>query len=147
MQVRATCFVLATLFAFVAAGCGSSGEMPLGRVSGTVTLNNQPVTSGAIYFVPQKGPGASGTLDAQGRFVLTTYSSGDGAVLGPHTIYFAPLTDGTHLDNYSEADYIANKPPPAAPTQEFLPAMYLSPSSSKLTREVLAGRNTLELSL
>ncbi len=122
--------------------------MPLGRVSGKVTFNNQPVTSGVVYFVPQKGgPGASGALDAEGRYTLTTNTSGDGAVLGPHKIYFAPVTDDTVLDGYSEQDYLDNKPPPEAPKREFLPAMYLSPSSSGLAHEVTSGSNTLDFSL
>ncbi len=127
-------------------GCGS-GEMPLGRVSGTVTLDGQPVSGGIIHFMPQSGPAATGVIDASGRYNLTTYSEGDGAVIGSHTIYFAPNSDDSHMEGYSEADYAANKPPPEAPQAKFLPKRYLTPSSSGLSREVAVGSNDFPLQL
>ena len=55
-------------------GCGSD-EMPTTAVSGTVTVDGIPATSGLVYFVPLKGPSAAGKLDSEGHFQLSTRSS------------------------------------------------------------------------
>jgi len=75
-------------------GCGG-GEFDTTAVSGTVTFDGQPVTSGRIRFVPQgdstiTGKPAQGEVQPDGTFVLTTYDEGDGAVVGRHRVYYAP---------------------------------------------------------
>ena len=126
-----------------AAGCGGDG-MPLGSVSGQVTYKGQVVPDGIICFVPEQGPAASSPIDAQGRYRLTTYSTGDGAVLGTHKVYFAPAGDtGGADENVVESAEVP--PPPADP--KYLPHKYRSPETSGLTREVQAGSNTFDFDL
>lgn len=76
------------------AGCGSGVEkFPLVAVSGTVTCEGKPVPNAIVFFEPVKSgaSAASGkqgfaTTDAEGHFVVSTYSDNDGAVKGKHII-------------------------------------------------------------
>src|SRR4051812_37296397 len=55
---------------FVTLGCGGPQAA---RVSGTVTLDDQPLTKGSVTFNPVgTGALASGQIDAQGRYQLRT---------------------------------------------------------------------------
>jgi hypothetical protein len=67
-------------------GCGRDPELlPAVPAAGTVTLDGKPVSKGTIHFQPEKGRPASGAID-DGRFTLTTYEEGDGAVAGKHKV-------------------------------------------------------------
>jgi len=67
----------------VVQGCATSDPDQVAAVpaSGTVTYKGQPVASGEIQFVPEKGRPAVGKIES-GRFRMTTYSDGDGAIPG-----------------------------------------------------------------
>src|SRR4051794_29291174 len=74
-------------------GCsGSAGRPPLARVSGTVTHNGKPVTSGSVVFTPagdsqsSAARVATGQIESDGSYTLTTFDTGDGAVLGQHVV-------------------------------------------------------------
>ena len=72
------------LLAVLIAGCG--GGLDLIPVSGTVTLDGQPVDGAAVVFVPVAGgPAASGSTDAGGKFRLTTVNQ-PGAVPGEYNV-------------------------------------------------------------
>ena len=83
--------VWATLAAATATvgGCGPS-TMPVGQVSGRVTVHGEPAPGGRIYFVPEQGPSAAGLIDSNGQYQLTTRTAGDGAVVGTHRVHFGP---------------------------------------------------------
>lgn len=73
------------------AGC-TKGGLKLLPVSGTVTLDGQPVPDAAVLFIPvQGGPPASATTDAQGRFQLATNNQ-PGAVPGEHRVTITKQT-------------------------------------------------------
>ncbi len=79
---------LALLFTGVVfSGCGGRDpdELPTVAASGTVTYKDKPVEKGTIHFQPRKGRPASGVIDG-GKFSLSTYQPGDGAVVGKHDI-------------------------------------------------------------
>lgn len=82
------------LLPVVNAGCGSGlKEFPCETASGVVLCKGKPVREAQVYFTPKaKGksaevgkPGFSWT-DEEGRFVLSTYGEGDGAVVGEHVV-------------------------------------------------------------
>lgn len=58
----------------LAAGCGGKG-----KVSGTVTLDGQPLPAGTITFVPSTGPGAAGKIE-DGNYSVTGVPVGKVAV-------------------------------------------------------------------
>jgi len=67
------------------AGCGHGLDYTA-KVAGTVTVNGQPAKAFNIIFHPAQGRPATGITDDQGRFSLTTFDPGDGAVLGEHVV-------------------------------------------------------------
>lgn len=97
---RVTVAIGLVTVAFFLAGCGDGDQFETAPVSGTVTLNGEPVTAGTIMLSPISdgdsqltGKGAAGPVQEDGSFVLTTYEEGDGAILGKHRLaYAAPMT-------------------------------------------------------
>ena len=77
----AVAFVLAAL---TGGGCGRGPQVV--PVSGVVEVDGVPLKSGAITVVPDDGRAASGTIGTDGRFTLTTFVPGDGALLGRHRV-------------------------------------------------------------
>ena len=86
-------------------------------------------------FVPQEGRGAAGVIDEQGNYVLSTYSDGDGAIIGVYKIAVYPAKGGFEDDTLP-----ANYRP--------IPTHYQSIGSSGLEREVKKGeKNVINLDL
>ena len=67
------------------AGCGSGGPKIV-PVSGSVTIDGQPLTYGHVQVLPAGWRPASGRLDGSGRFVLTTTTPNDGCPVGTHPV-------------------------------------------------------------
>lgn len=82
-RVFALGFVMAA--SVVAMGCGDGRPQRL-PVSGIVKIDGVPVTKGFITFVPDNGRSASGDIDSQGRFTLSSYKPGDGVIQGTHNV-------------------------------------------------------------
>lgn len=85
------------LVACLLAGCGGGDEFSTASVAGTVTMNGQPVNGGSITFVPiadgegnLAGKPASGPVQEDGAFTLSTYQENDGAVIGKHRVMYSP---------------------------------------------------------
>jgi len=72
-------------------GCGPSYPQTF-PVSGTVRLAGQPVAGAAVVFTPDEGQQATGTTDKSGRFELSTFQLGDGALPGTHRVTVAKTT-------------------------------------------------------
>jgi hypothetical protein len=73
------------LAVFLLAGCGSRGE--LGRVSGTITLDGQPLPNAFVVFAPT-GPGTSsrGRTDAGGHYEMMFTDREKGAWIGENLV-------------------------------------------------------------
>lgn len=91
-----------TLALSLLVGCGSSSGK--GRVTGKVTAAGQPVTGGSITFAPLAAPTAgaeggarpaTGRVAEDGTFTLSTDEDGDGALLGRHSVVYAPPSAAT----------------------------------------------------
>ena len=74
-------------------GCSSDPNMPkLGKVSGKVTYKGKPLDAGRVVFTPATGKGgetgqdATGEIDSDGTYEMTTFNTGDGAILGQHIV-------------------------------------------------------------
>jgi hypothetical protein len=72
-------------------GCGPNNGLTMGRVSGLVTFNGQPVELGDILFVPDaskgnKGVPAMGQIGKDGRYTMSSQESGDGVIAGFHKV-------------------------------------------------------------
>jgi hypothetical protein len=78
-------FVLAIVAAgIVTAGCDDRPRRV--PVAGLVLIDGQPLTQGYVRVVPADGHPATGEIDAQGRFRLTTIDEGDGCIAGTHPV-------------------------------------------------------------
>jgi len=78
-------FVLLATALGLTAGCGD-GRPQRVPVAGTVTVDGKPLTAGFIRVVPDDARPATGKIDADGRFRLTTFDERDGCVTGTHRV-------------------------------------------------------------
>jgi hypothetical protein len=85
-RFRIYAFLGAALSCCTLAGCKHSGELETAPVSGLVRFDGKPLATGTVTFVPQRGRAASGPIRADGTFELSTYSSGDGAIVGKNKV-------------------------------------------------------------
>lgn len=84
-------FATGLLIASITIGCGQSED--LGRVVGVVKIDGRPYSGGKVIFNPiapegsnVAGRSGTGRLDAEGRYELSTFVAGDGALVGPHSV-------------------------------------------------------------
>jgi len=111
----------------VASGCGNRPNLPpTARVSGTVTLDGQPLPRGTVQFVPDTaqgtaGPSGVGCIDEEGRFEIST-AGVQGAIVGHHKISVT-----------AEAEYDQTQ---ISMGRSLIPRRYNNPDSSGLTAEV-----------
>jgi len=113
------------------AGCGGPAHPEVGRVSGVVTLDGQPLPAATVMFQPTSGRASIATTDSAGKYSLTYLDGVPGALLGAHTVIIRteiPGEDGQ---------------PPIA--KEKLPKKYHD--RTELTAEVKPGSNTFNFEL
>ena len=128
-RVRLVCALLMIFaIAIVAGGCSKQGRMETAPVSGKVTYRGKAVPTGTVMFVPGEGPAATGEIGSDGSYKLTTFSPGDGAVIGTHKVTITALQG---MGNVLPEQRSATPPP-------LVPAKYLSGETSGLVAEVKA---------
>ncbi|PQO30148.1 hypothetical protein C5Y97_21620 [Blastopirellula marina] len=110
-------------------GCGSGRDPNLPEtapVYGVVTLRGETLPEGTVRFTPDDplGNPASGMIQSDGTFEVSTYSRHDGAVLGKHkvTVVVDPRLDGSQPD------------PPFS-----IPKAYRDPKTTPLEVEIVKG--------
>lgn len=109
-----------------------------------VLYRGQPLAEVVVTFTPELGRPAVGTTDAAGRFALSTYRRGDGAVPGRHQVTVNPwLREPPPMlgasEKAAEAALLKSLP---------YPEKYCSLASSDLTADVrLHGTNDVVLEL
>jgi hypothetical protein len=114
------------------AGCGPDN---VGRVSGTVTLDGQPLEGAYVEFQPVAGNAPSGGItDALGQYTLRYTRDIEGAEIGEHKVRITTASGG---------DPDAEPPKPAVP--EKVPPQYNK--NTDLTAKVESGSNTLNFDL
>jgi hypothetical protein len=78
--------LICSLMTLAIAGCGSKYP-PTAPVKGKIIINGKPVTTGRISFHPTTGERpAMANIQPDGSYSLTTFESGDGALLGHHKV-------------------------------------------------------------
>jgi len=139
--------VIAALFSLT--GCGGDGTAPeLGTVTGTVTLDGDPLPDATVLFQPETGRPSVGITDSDGKYSLK-YIEAEGAKVGKHTVSITTRRGGGDVgddpgagvgDGTEEAEAPAGKPVP-----ELVPDKYNIRSELKV--EVVAGSNTHDFKL
>lgn len=119
-------------------GCGgqASDQPDLGTVSGTVTLDGEPLAGAMLVFSPEKGRSSMAITNDEGQYDLIYIGDTRGAKLGPHKISITTA----QADNSEEAGGEE-----ATPFKENIPAKYNAESS--LTEEIQAGDNQIDFAL
>ena len=115
-------------------GCsGSPGDTPqLGEVSGTVTLDGEPLVLATVTFRPiDGGRDSTGETDGDGNYTLVYSTSSTGAKIGQHKV----LVEKSMVGQDDSLDL----------NTKSLPEKYNS--QSELTASVAAGENTLNFEL
>lgn len=120
-------------------GCSGSSGPELGKVSGTVRLDGQPLANASVRFTPEKGAPSIGITDDQGNYELQYSSSRNGALVGNHIVRIS-----TH--RHAGEDDDGNKTP-AVP--EKVPAEYNvnAAQNPEMKREVKSGSNAIDFDL
>jgi hypothetical protein len=127
--------------------CGCS-EQELAPVSGLVTVDGKPIEAAQVLFMSPGHRPAAGESDAQGRYVLSTYATGDGAAIGTHkvTVTARPTIRVSAAGG-------ATRPGSVRPNQikhgeqSPIPEKYSNASTPLLTVEVKSGENEIPLEL
>jgi hypothetical protein len=122
------------LVALTAFGCSGNGGFTV--VTGTVTYDGKPLTNGYVTLIPD-GPGesASGPIDENGHFTLTTFSPKDGVKPGNYKVRIASYKSEAKMD-----DPTSGKPA--------IPDKYFDVAKSGLAATIEAkSPQTIELTL
>jgi hypothetical protein len=91
-------------------GCAKPGRAPTAKAAGALSAGGAPLAGVNVTFTPAAGRSASGTTDAEGRFSLSTFAPGDGAVPGKHRVTLSLKEADVPMPGTPEA--AAYKPPP-----------------------------------
>jgi hypothetical protein len=131
---RSTSLALLWLVLGFSGGCGRSGDLPTAKAGGVVTIDDQSLANAHVIFTPEKGRAAMGQTGADGRFTLTTYRSGDGAIVGHHHVTVVAREPSDGQTNTPGAPGIER------PGRSLIPEKYGSTATSGLEFDVVEGR-------
>jgi len=120
---------LAATFLVTTWGCSSATERPeTVPVQGKVTYKGEPVPKGTVTFLSDGGQVATGEIQPDGSYKLSTFEEGDGAIPGPAKVGILANTLHPHMMPGSSPGY---KPP-----KDLVPKKYSKPESSGLEATV-----------
>ena len=135
--MRIANYLLAACLIVSVVGCGSGVDTPpLGKVSGTVTLNGEPLDGATLEFLPPNGRPSIGLTDAEGHYTLLFRADTPGALVGKHNVR---ITSQRGRSGGEGGEPLVEARP------EIVPQDYNDKSS--LTVEVTQGSNTLDFDL
>lgn len=143
--LRVASYSIALLLVGSLLGC--SDQPPLGKVSGTVTVDGKPVPQGTIVFEMAGRRTATGKIEG-GRIVeVTSYVAGDGAPVGENRV---AVTSTEVVDGPSGIANPGEKEPPKTKIvvgSSLVLKRYNDPMTSQLTANIQKGENSLEFKL
>lgn len=150
MRIRAIALGLCAPLLLAAAGCQSEdrfSSLPdLVPVSGTVTLDGEPLSGASLMFLPvgaTKGQTCYGATDASGRYELMVSKEHVGAPVGE----FEVVVNKWVMPDGSDFPKDATVPPGEAGAKELLPPHYTTEGMSKLKATVPAGGGEINFDL
>jgi hypothetical protein len=137
----------------VVPACSSGPERPPTiKVTGKVTMNGTPVPGATVSFqpTPPGGRAAVGITDDAGRYTLTTFSGGDGAVAGDYavTVNKTETVAATSSASANSDEYVPpeglKEPPPA---KSLIPPRFGNARESGLRATVGGGSGSFDFEL
>lgn len=133
---RSSISLLFFLAVIALVGCSAS-KKKTNIVRGKVTFDGKAVPNGTVMFVPEEGPTATGEIQSDGSYTLTTYVPGDGAVAGNYKVVIIAVQD--------QSNRLPEDRNPLPPT--IVPDRYTSAATTDLRAEVKEGENTIDFPL
>lgn len=132
-----------SLLTLLVVGCGPAA--PSGDVldtvpaGGVLTYQGKPLAHHQVLLYPQAAGGrpAAGTSDAEGKFVLGTNTTDDGAVVGTHQVAVLYVGPPNANPEAGMNDFSAPPPPDVK-----IPEKYMDGKTSGLTVEIPSGGNS-----
>lgn len=120
------------------AGCGArpSDQPALGRVTGLVTFDGQPLPGVEVTFAPLNGRSSGGIADGKGRYTLNYVGATSGAKVGKHSVFIAWPVEESPDEGAS---------PQSKKERPRIPARYNK--KSKLSADVKSGSNKIDFAL
>ena len=142
MSIKARVYLSPFLLLLISAlGCGNGGEdLPdVVPVTGSVTLNGEPLPGASVTFMGEGRP-CYGATDDNGTFTIKDMNGREGCPVGKYKVIISKYTkpDGSPL---------GDSPEEAAQGVEQLPPQYSSMDKSTLTANVPEGGKTFDFSL
>jgi hypothetical protein len=113
--------------AIIAAGCNTGSGENLAPVTGKVTVNGKPVTTGSVTFRPDASKGnktqhqPNGAIDAEGNYELSVPPARKGAPPGWYKVVVFAFDD----------------PQPGKPLKSFIDMKYADETTTPLKVEVI----------
>jgi hypothetical protein len=136
-------------------GCDSRLHYEHAKVHGKVTYKGKPVPLGSVLFVPVEPPKdgfmqpASGSINPDGTYELKSEAD-PGAILGEHKVVVVAIDGGQPAEAPESSKAAESGPAPLAKSVRFkslVPKRYSDPSTTPLTRKVVAGDNTIDIEI
>lgn len=131
-------------------GCGGNGDRPeLGHVTGTVTLDGEPVSGTVVVFYPDNGRPARGKTDLDGKYELTYIHKTLGSKVGHNRVEIAPNEEGENEEDEDEeagdTEDVGAAKRPRTSRKAVIPARYNT--KSELEADVQPGENVFDFKL
>ncbi|GHT26474.1 hypothetical protein FACS18942_03980 [Planctomycetales bacterium] len=134
-------FVILILFV----GCGKAGPA-VNPVSGTVTLDGQPLTDASIRFTPKgEGEAAAGSTNASGNLAgIKTLSTGThGIVAGEYTVTISKMISKPSKRTYTVPE--TGEVVKMTTSEEMVPKNFTLIEKSPVSVSIKKGENKLTL--
>ena len=132
----------------LAALTGCAGDDRVAEVSGTVTLDGDPIDAANVTFMPTEGGRpAVAVTDADGNYALSTFGDKDGAVIGTHTVTIEAVeeTVSAKMEEAAE-EYGSLSEVMVRPQSKIVwrvPQIYSERDTSGLEFEVIRGQDNV----
>jgi len=153
-------FCLIAMLITVVPACSESGP-DLVPVTGTVTLDGQPLGFKNLYFSPVPGTpglGSGGNTKADGSFELLAVVGGavkdmKGALVGEYKVVVSepmfPIEEDLPVQGESSEPEVALGLPQALPrnAKGSIPAVYSNKDTTPLSAQIVSGANEVNLDL
>jgi hypothetical protein len=122
------------------------------KVHGKVTVKGKPLEQGVVMFYPTSGRPATGQINSDGTYRLTTLAPGDGAEPGEYrvTVDAVDVKESAPPPTSLEeeiAQGTSGKPAPRAIVRYLAPEQYADPTSTPLKATVADQENEINFDI